>query len=929
MASSSSEDDLEEQLRKGFGGRNQRDRKRRKVNGKEFGMLGDFALDDAGRDDDLRYQPVMFASANKGTTSIDLGQNTEANGENPDKKTSKFKLGMMSFAKSGQQSTTASTEMSTDNNSEKQKPSGFKLGMMSFAKPGEVASSTMASQETDRPRMGMGAMNSMMNNFAGFGASKSNSEDENPTPRNTWSSFNIPDTKSPPPAKATKQTPKPSNKKASKDSATYGIGAALMAKMGYVSGKGLGSDGKGILNPIEHKMRPQGLGLGGIKERTAQAKAEAKRQGHIVSDDESDSEADNKKRKGKGVVGTAQAKERAQRKAKDIYKTIHDMEAENLHVPAGLKNIVLMTQEGQGSSVALDSLHQSRTGTPGSSTVSDDGEERKLDAQLEFDKAYEDLNRFAKEWKTYKSRKEYVDFETKQINGKLDVVLSEISKLEGILAAFDGIDENTDLNKVVDVLESVQYQYVKEIGPFHLDELAVAAFASPFKRALAEWDPLAEPTKFKDEFTRLRLILDITRSQKEDEDVDINEHHQHYYTNYETLIYHTWLPAIIKTFREDWKFTHAASAVLLIETWTGLIPKPFIDQVLNVIVESGLKPQIKHWKPAVMQTSKTAKPVPSPHKWLFPWLPYLSRAALRDIIDGLKARFGHLVRGWRISDGAPLEGIIEWREIIEDAEMEKLLVTNLLPRLSQLLRREVSFGLDESTDSFREIMKWSVGFKASTFSLLLEQAVFPQWEASAFRILTVQSGVGLMKVVEWYERWYAAIPMELRELPTVNRELHNCLKMIEDAVKIPAAERAWSLPKPLLLLEDLPSGAATPQSFVASIPGTPRRAQSESTASNPTTPTPAASNPGHGSASTFKEVVDDHVAALDHFLIPLHRSHPVLGFPLYKISRHARGLDKASVTCYFEDNVLWVKAVGASEYVPVSVNDLGDVLNSN
>ena len=204
MASSSSEDDLEEQLRKGFGGRNQRDRKRRKVNGKEFGMLGDFALDDAGRDDDLRYQPVMFASANNGTTSTDLGQNTDANGENPDKKTSKFKL-----------------------------------GMMSFAKPGEVASSTMASQETDRPRMGMGAMNSMMNNFAGFGAPKSNSEDENPTPRNTWSSFNIPDTKSPPPAKATKQTPKPSNKKASKDSATYGIGAALMAKMGYVSGKGL------------------------------------------------------------------------------------------------------------------------------------------------------------------------------------------------------------------------------------------------------------------------------------------------------------------------------------------------------------------------------------------------------------------------------------------------------------------------------------------------------------------------------------------------------------------------------------------------------------------------------------------------------------------------------------------------------------------
>ncbi|KAF5094595.1 hypothetical protein D0Z00_003479 [Geotrichum galactomycetum] len=564
MASSSSEDDLEEQLRMGFGGRNRRDKKRRKVNGKEFGMLGDFALDDAGRDDDLRYQPVMFASANTGTIGTDLGNDTEANGEKADKNPPKFKLGMMSFAKSGEQPTnapTTSTEIPSENNPEKKMPSRFKLGMMSFAKPGEMTSSTTASEETDRPRMGMGAMNSMMNNFAGFGAPKFNSEDNKPTPHSTWSSFSIPDTKSPPPAKSTKQTPKPSNnKKANKDSATYGIGAALMAKMGYVSGTGLGSDGKGILNPIEHKMRPQGLGLGGIKERTAQAKAEAKRQGHAVSDSESESEADKKKRKGKGVIGTAQAKERAQRRAKDIYKTIHDMEAENLHVPAGLKNIVLMTQEGQGSSVTLDSLHQSRAGTPVNGDVFDDGEERKPDAQLAFDKAFEDLNRFAKEWKTYKSRKEYVDFETEQINGKLDLVLSEISKIEGILAAFDGIDENTDLEKVVDVLENVQYQYVKEIGPFHLDELAVAAFASPFKRALAEWNPLAEPTKFKDEFTRLRLILDITHSQKEDEDIDINEHHQHYYTNYEILIHHTWLPAIIKTFREDWKYTHAASA---------------------------------------------------------------------------------------------------------------------------------------------------------------------------------------------------------------------------------------------------------------------------------------------------------------------------------------------------------------------------------
>ena len=43
----------------------------------------------------------------------------------------------------------------------------------------------------------------------------------------------------------------------------YGIGAKLLAQMGYVSGQGLGSDGKGIFNPIEAVKRPQGkVGLG-------------------------------------------------------------------------------------------------------------------------------------------------------------------------------------------------------------------------------------------------------------------------------------------------------------------------------------------------------------------------------------------------------------------------------------------------------------------------------------------------------------------------------------------------------------------------------------------------------------------------------------------------------------------------------------------
>ncbi|KAG7889931.1 hypothetical protein KL936_002605 [Ogataea polymorpha] len=61
----------------------------------------------------------------------------------------------------------------------------------------------------------------------------------------------------------------------------YGIGASLLRQMGYVEGKGLGKAEQGIVAPIETKMRPRGLGIGGIDEKSPE---------EVSSDDEPISE---------------------------------------------------------------------------------------------------------------------------------------------------------------------------------------------------------------------------------------------------------------------------------------------------------------------------------------------------------------------------------------------------------------------------------------------------------------------------------------------------------------------------------------------------------------------------------------------------------------------------------------------------------------
>jgi tuftelin-interacting protein 11 len=123
------------------------------------------------------------------------------------------------------------------------------------------------------------------------------------------------------------------------------FGARMLTKMGWQAGTGLGTDGQGIAVPVETKVRPKNMGIAfkGFGERTEQSKAEARRRGEVVSDDDEDRKKKVTKGKEKADKRSDAWKKPKKVKIKIEHKTYEQIVAEvgeDVVGPSGLGVII-------------------------------------------------------------------------------------------------------------------------------------------------------------------------------------------------------------------------------------------------------------------------------------------------------------------------------------------------------------------------------------------------------------------------------------------------------------------------------------------------------------------------------------------------------------------------------------------------------------
>ncbi|KAK9373999.1 GC-rich sequence DNA-binding factor-like protein-domain-containing protein [Lipomyces chichibuensis] len=691
---------------------------------------------------------------------------------------------------------------------------------------------------------------------------------------------------------------------------SYGKGASMFAKMGYVEGRGLGADGRGMLNPIEQKIRAGRLGLGGMKEKTKQAIDEARRRGENVESSEEEEK----------VVGASGAKSRrkqepVRRKPKVTYRTVEEIEASGLPVPQLWKNVIDMT--GSEAKVLPDMSDFKGIEMPST----EEAENARL-AEL----ARRDLEMYADEWQSLQARRKWIAMEERRIttdvdneNEKIDrlVRIVEIAKKLQAMAQESSTAGKVPLARLEEVgvqLEILQFQYPDEVEKFRLDDIAVAALSPILRQLIASWDPLIDHTYLKEHFIRWQTILRIhgreSTSNRTDNVASADDIYLHRKRHmaaknkailFESMMAEIWLPQVRRAMQSEWDVHEPSSLVLLFEEWQSLLP-PFIQsQLLEQIVLPRLHSAVTDWNPRKRHVSS------QPHQWIFPWMPLL-RDHLKTVVGDVRHKFSSVMRDWDVSKGV-IDGLDAWSEVF-GKDLESMVMRHIYPKLVGLLRADFQVNpADQQLDTLTAAFKWRRYFKSSKFSTLLEAEFFPKWWDVLFLWLTSEQP-DFAEVNEWYKFWQDQFPRDVRDSPGIRSAFAKGLNLINQAAYLG------------------PQAAAELKPIVEPAVKKPRRSKERRNDSLPreSKSVPQA-EPAQQEAiadSTFKDVVEDYCMENNLLFIPLRQAHETLGHPLYRITASASG--RGGFLCYFDSEILWAKMRGAGpdqlEWEPLDFSEI-------
>ncbi|KAK3935269.1 GC-rich sequence DNA-binding factor-like protein-domain-containing protein [Diplogelasinospora grovesii] len=685
------------------------------------------------------------------------------------------------------------------------------------------------------------------------------------------------------------------------------FGARMMAKMGYVEGRGLGKEGQGRHVIIEANLRPQGAGLGAVKEKTKQEREEEKRQARLRGEVVVDSDEEEKKKRaarrkkalGGGISSGTPSGASTPRRQKPRYLTLDEIKktAPGLNIPDAFTPILDLTGPGKKMLTSSSGLMTPTSGAvPAESTEA--AESRKL-----MRRAQNDFMAILEEWQSLQERKAYLELQLQQERqelGDLDASLqanrSVTTACETILEPVESgeLDKKADLswrlNRVMvgfkDANDSLSDSMLPQLKD-ELTSLAVAAIYPTFKEFLQLWEPLKEPKpSFVDSLMSIRGLLGLDKQTKK-------AHRKATATPYETMMYKLWLPTVAAAVRE-WDVREPDQLITLFEVWGKLMPAFVRTQLLEQDVVRKLEEAVQKWHPKKKHTHNL------PHGWIFPWLPFLPSVHLdpkasTGLVADVKRKFRQLIDVWEFDRGV-IPGLKKWKEVLRPSKSRDqwapLIMNHVLPSMARYMK--ASFRVDPQDQEpylgmLEGIFKWLDVMSPSMVGEVVVGEVFPLWHEALYHWLLLEEA-NYDEIGQWFQWWQDDVfPEEIKNLPSITAEFEKGTVLIEQALDL--GDRAKNELKPP---ERAPAYRAKEDRH---------RHRHHHRSAAPETPVRERKQPEE--EVTYRHVIEDWCQENDLQFIPERKKVHAEG-PLYRIT--ARGDGRGGVLVYFKGDILYAEA---------------------